>query len=344
VIQPRLFQRIRRNMLTWAPGVLISVVALVMVFRLTNWQDLRQSITSIHPMSLFQVVIVSIIALMVRASAWWILLNRKVSVWHTFNILNIGYLMNNLLPLRAGEISRVILMGKVSGKSSFHVLPTLVVERVFDLVISAGMLVITIPFVIGMEWAKQIGLIVLALAFFGFIVLYFLAQHSKQVESGLAKILPSWSFFHKWISPRLAAMLDGLEVMRHPAQFFLSALLMLLCWGLYIVSYGVVILPLVPDFPLWGLPFILSVVALGMAVPSAPAGIGVYEAALVGSLLLFDVPSSTALALALTLHMLSFILYLGLGINGLAVEGRSLTSLFVEAQSKILSAKSKKVV
>jgi glycosyltransferase 2 family protein len=329
-------------MLAWAPGVLISFVALLMVFRLTDWQDLKQAFTSINLMGLFLVVIISIIGIVVRALAWWVLLNRRVSVWHTFNILNIGYLMNNLLPLRAGEISRVVLMGKVSGKSSFEILPTLVVERGFDLVISAGMLVITLPLIMGMEWANQVGLIVLALAFSGFIALYYIAQHSQQAKKRLAELPPTWSFFHQQLSPRLAAILDGLEVMRHPDQFFFSAFLMLLCWGLYIVSYGVVILPLVPDFPLWGLPFTLSVVALGMAVPSAPAGMGVFEAALVGSLLLLDVSSSTSLAIALSLHTLSFILYLIFGFSGLVFEGRSLTSLFAETQSDDLSVKSKK--
>ena len=52
---------------------------------------------------------------------------------------------------------------------------------------------------------------------------------------------------------------------------------------------------------------VFAIASLGMAVPAAPGGLGVFEAAVVASLGWFDVPRGEALAAALVLHMLQFV-------------------------------------
>ena len=68
---------------------------------------------------------------------------------------------------------------------------------------------------------------------------------------------------------------------------------------------------------------------MGIALPSAPAALGVYEATIVGALVLLGIPASTGtgLAFAITLHAMQFVITAILGLIGLAQDGRSLAEL-----------------
>ena len=68
-------------------------------------------------------------------------------------------------------------------------------------------------------------------------------------------------------------------------------------------------------------------IALGVALPSAPAGLGLWEAATVAALTMAAVPAEMALAFAILSHLASFISLAALGIAGLVFEGQSFGEL-----------------
>jgi uncharacterized membrane protein YbhN (UPF0104 family) len=70
------------------------------------------------------------------------------------------------------------------------------------------------------------------------------------------------------------------------------------------------------------------VAALGVALPSSPGSIGIYETAFVSALAVVDVPFSQALAYALTTHVMYYLVTGLFGAYALTQEGESLTNLF----------------
>ena len=72
--------------------------------------------------------------------------------------LNEGYFFNNILPFRMGELARAFLMGRRSRLGMFYVLSTIVVERSYDLVIAASLLLLTLPLALKLEWARPIAI------------------------------------------------------------------------------------------------------------------------------------------------------------------------------------------
>ena len=162
----------------WLPGVVISLIALGIVIRLVNWQELLTAFASIRPLNLAVGILITVAWLLIRAAAWRILLNRQPRTGQTFRVINIGYLLNNLFPLRAGEIGRALILGKSSGLGMMHVLSTIVIERAFDLAFAAVFLLSTLPLVIGMDWVKTVAMITLALVFAGLVGLFLVARFS----------------------------------------------------------------------------------------------------------------------------------------------------------------------
>jgi hypothetical protein len=108
----------------------------------------------------------------------------------------------------------------------------------------------------------------------------------------------------------------------------LSVFFILLSWlfgavELYFltISFGI-------DVELWWIGFVLGVISLGIAIPSAPAGLGVYEVAMVGAFSILGVPASQALAVALVAHLIQISITGFVGMFGIFRDGETLAGLY----------------
>lgn len=319
-----------RDVRRWLPGVLISAVALFALFRLASWQDLGMAFSTIQPLNLGAALFLTIFSLGTRGLAWRVLLEKKATLRQAFFIVNEGYLLNNLFPLRAGEFGRAVLMGKTTGLGPLHVLSTIVIERAFDVAMAAGMLLATLPLALGMSWARPVAIVTLVLVAAGLALLYLMARYNQQVQEWLMRMGKRWPLVEKYIVPHLGSLLNGLRVLTRPSQFLQSLLWIAASWLLWVVIYYLMLLPIAPQAPFWWAAFADAVLALGIAIPSAPSAVGVFEAAMVGALTLVGVNTSAALAYAIMMHFLQFMVTAIFGFWGLAQERRSLSSLFAE--------------
>src|SRR4030095_5290853 len=79
---------------------------------------------------------------------------------HLFNAVMIGYMGNNLLPLRAGEVLRAYVVAR-RGESFWTVVTTMVVERVLD-GLAVGLMLAAVFFLVPvpreLEWAALLFL------------------------------------------------------------------------------------------------------------------------------------------------------------------------------------------
>ncbi len=326
-----------RNVRRWLPGVIISAVALFFVFRVVTFQDLGHAFSAIQPLNLAGALAFSIVSLLVRAAAWKTILGGKPKVGSSFFIINEGYLLNNLFPLRAGEIGRALFMGKAINVSPFHVLSSIVIERAFDIIFAASFLLSTLPLVLNAESTRWGALITLGLILLLLAALYLMARFSDRVHTLALKIGGRWALFNRLVIPQIDSLLDGLNALTNLRQFLLSVFWIGLTWVFWLCTYYVMLLPIAPGAPFWWAMFADSILALGVAIPSAPAGLGVYEAAMVFALTTLGISKPEALAYALIMHLLQFVLTGILGFWGLLRERQSISTIFSEIQMKLTS-------
>jgi glycosyltransferase 2 family protein len=223
-------------------------------------------------------------------------------------------------------------MGKSSGLGTFHVLPTIVIERAFDLAFAAGLLLATLPLAIGAAWAKPVAILTLVLVIAGLVALYLVARNSQFVEAWLNRIGKKWGFIERQVLPRIGSLIRGLGSLTRPSQFFLSLFWIFLSWAIWLATFYVMLLCIAPSAPLWWAAFVEGVLALGVAIPSAPSALGVYEATMVAGLSILGIDPSTGLAFAIFMHFMNFAQTGVFGFIGLFKDGRSLGSLFSEIQ------------
>ena len=292
----------------WLPGLLISVVALFILFRAIDFDDVVTAMQLIKVNFLIIAVVLTILSLFFKALTWRSILNLDVDLVETFFIICQGYLLNNVLPLKMGEIGRAVLMNHKTGKGVMYMFSSIVIERAIDVGFAAGLVLSTLPLTTQVESAKSIASVALLAVLVGFVALFFISRFHETIAGWMTKLFQRWAWGQEAILPRLISFLDGFQVITNPMQFVKAIFWSALTWLTWVVIYYFGLRSIAPDAPFWWGAFINGLLALGAAVPSAPAGLGVYEASTVGALAILNVAPSLSLAYAIVMHFIQIIM------------------------------------
>jgi uncharacterized protein (TIRG00374 family) len=309
------------------PGVLISLIVLGILFSLIDWETFVAALRQANYAFLLLALPIYIVSYLVRSRGWHILLKEEPPFKQVFLTEQAGYLMNNVLPFRLGELGRAALLG-MHGLGFWRVFSTIVVERAFDLIIAAGLLLGTLPFVVEVPGAWQVGVVVGLIVLAGLFSLYLLARKQENVLAWFDRLAQRWPRVVGLGREKVASFLNGLSPLTDFRRFIRVLFWMAFSWGLAIWAHYYVLRAFIPEAKLLWMAFSISVAMMGVALPSSPGFVGVFEAVYVGALAVFDVPYENALAFALVDH----VLYIGvtgiIGAYALIQEGQTLGQVF----------------
>lgn len=313
-------------------GIFISLCSLAIIFYFIDLQRFIQAIRFADFRLLLLGISITISWLVIRGMVWRTLLQDKVPFKPVFWTLNEGYLLNNILPFRMGEVGRAFLLSAKTSLNFWEVLSSIVIERSLDVAFAVGLLFITLPFVVGANWASQaaigVGIFILLL----FLGLYFLARYRVRALHVFRKIGARWPFLLKLGGKAVPNFLNGLAVLTDTGRFIRAIGWMTLNWGVTIAQFYTVMNAFIPDPELLWAAFSVAVVALGIAAPSSPGAVGVLELSIVGSLALFNIDPAISLAFALSLHVIQYIVIGALGTYAFIKDGVSLMALYQRAR------------
>lgn len=329
-IAPEGWRSRTRSLLNWLPGVVLTLLAFWLLTRLVTWDAFFRAVISIPASAIILSIVIYLVSMVIRALAWQFLLQRKVSPRQAVLALNEGYFFNNILPFRIGELARAFLLGRRSHLGLFYVLSTIVVERSYDLAIAAGLLLITLPLALGLEWARPVALVLLVVILAGLVILYLAARHRLWVEDRIERLAGRVGLVRRFVMPQLSSILNGFSVLTR-VEFFAGSLgLLASSWFLAILRDWLLIRTFVPDAPLWWAALGISAANILGAVPSVMGALGTYELGGTGALTLVGMPGEAALAYVLLVHVTHLVSSTLIGAIGLSREGQTLSELYAE--------------
>jgi uncharacterized protein (TIRG00374 family) len=237
-----------------------------------------------------------------RARRWWYLFPPRSEPPALVPATMIGYMANNVLPLRAGEFVRVWIVARQWGHGFWTALATLIVERVLDsvfivLVMVVLLLRLAVPRPLEIGAAMLLAADLLAVS-----VLCALAVAPDRARAVIERVTRPWPSLQRRVVRILETFARGLEGVCTRAH-----LVPLLAW-----TAAIWILPtfvtwtmfqaLDLEVPWFAAFVVLAFASIGVAIPSAPGYVGVFHAAATLALTIFGVPASTAFGYALLLH------------------------------------------
>jgi glycosyltransferase 2 family protein len=291
-------------------GLLISAAFLYFAFRGVQFHEVGDALRRANYIWLLPAVGAIVLSITLRAVRWRLLFypNDDLRFSSVFGSLNVGYLVNDILPMRLGEVVRAYLLGQLEGVSATRALSTVAVERVLDMVVTLGFLAALLPFVDLPAGAALKIEIVTALAVGALLVMLVAGAKPSQTHAlaGLiTKRLPAK------LADRLHGVLDsflgGFAVLSRPGVAAQLVVLSVVLWalaalGMYFVLFAFH-LYLTPAAPL----FVLALVSLSFVVPASPGHVGVFHVAAQSALVAFDVSDSDALSYAFVAHIVAFV-------------------------------------
>ncbi len=316
------------NLKRLIPGAIISILLIAAIVYFVDFQTLWNAIQTANYQILAGSAVLSFVWMAGRAKVWHTLLRDKPNYADTLFTAAEGYLLNTFLPFRLGEIGRAFLISRKSGMQFGEVLPTIVIERVVDLAFSAGLLIASIPFVVGAQGSEKIGYMVGGLVIVGLGTMYMLARHHQWALNTFHQLSQRFPPLQKLGGSFLESFFTGLSVLTDGWLFARFLFWMTLNWFVALTAYYLMTLAFFPQAqPVWAL-FILGAAAFGGAIPALPGGVGTFEGAVTAALVLFTGDESTALAVALTARLYNYLNSGVIGGIGLVREGQTLSGIY----------------
>jgi glycosyltransferase 2 family protein len=322
-------------------GVAVSVLALALILKDVSLPELASELSKGNYWWLIPTTLISIVGMYVRAIRWRALLDNRLPLSRSFHIQNASNYLNNILPLRLGELGKAYLATRNSTITTMQSLSTVLIERLLDVLSVFVMLMIVLPFVPAGGIIVPAGITAASIAVAGVIGL-FVAAAFRERAIALARALTGRlpERFREALLSRGDDFLLGVQSAggkRLAAAVFWSVILWI-CWGgISVVMLNVFIVG-APWY--WGI-FATCAVGLGLSIPSAPSGAGLYEAAVVAALAIFGISTSAGFAYALVTHIFTFVSTAVFGIIGLDREGESFGHFVAAAQNMLSSSRKK---
>lgn len=288
-------------------GLAVSLLFLYLAFRNLHPEDVLRSLSTVQVGWLLLGALLFIPSLLAIAWRWGFLLRalRPVPLSALTSIVSIGYMGNNVYPLRAGEALRIYLLRRDHAVPITGATITILVERVFDGLVMLTFVVLGLLLADVQSEELRTVVNVAAPIFLGAIAAFFglalFPQILRRMAQLVARLLPGRL---GELAQRISEdVLAGLEGLRSPAQLAGTVFASYLTWGIQILIYWVVMWGFGLDLDWTVAMLVVGVVNLAGLIPASPGQIGVYEFFVSLVLQAVGVPADAALAYALGVHV-----------------------------------------
>jgi uncharacterized protein (TIRG00374 family) len=328
---------LRRKLVVLGLGPALSAAFLWIALRNVDLGQSWATLRRLDPAFLAIPVVLALLNFLVRAWRWQLLFpaSSRPGLGAAFRAFTISIAANNLLPGRAGDLARCVLIGKrVSLSDTTVAAGTLVVEKLLDGLAVLAVVACALRLLASEEWLRQLA-IVSAFVFGGALVFVLLLRWRTDWVTGLLHRAASRRTFPG--AARLAGLVDsfahGITAVTSPSILFVVCLLTAAIWATEAALFYVFGRSLGISLAADGSLIAAAILGLGLMVPAAPGALGTYEFFGSAAVRLVGVAPAPALALVLLLHAWVLVFNTAVGLLAMAVGGVGLSALRRQSQT-----------
>ena len=299
-------------------SIALSVACLALALRGTNVREIGSILSKSHIWLSAPLLLLQVPFYFLKAVRWRLLLIpvREERTSRLVAPMMVGFMGNNILPARIGELIRMYLGARLMRVTQSQMLGTLILERVFDFV------AVLVFF--------GVGVVVLGDVPDGLVSVGYLAAAMSAAAMAVAAAYVVWTGAALRIAGRVTRMLppkigalilrqlelgaSGMGSLRQPGLLVGIVTTSLLQWFLMAACIYCSFLAVDLRAPISAAFVVLAATVFGAMIPAAPGFIGTMHLAFVLALAPFAVPEGTAMAAAVFFHTIP---YIGVTLGGL---------------------------
>lgn len=310
----------RRHRLALATGTLISAVFLWLALRGLQPEEFWKSLGDISLPWLLAATLVYFAAVAVIALRWQFLLRalKFVPLAPLTKLVFIGYMGNNVYPLRAGDALRIILLRRQYGVPILSSTAIVATERIIDGCVMLAFLLFSL-LLIEVESTAVEAILGLSTPLFAVALLVALLLAAKP-NLLRAVVYPTLNIFPPRISAPLTRFADdalaGLEGLRHPTHFLGALASSILTWAIEAFTYWLVMHAFGLELSYAVALLLVGAVNLAGLIPASPGQVGVNEFVVISILTALEIDASLATTCAIVIHI---VIWLPITVAGFAL-------------------------
>jgi uncharacterized protein (TIRG00374 family) len=292
----------RRTLARGVFGIAVSVISIWILIHAVDVGAALQVLATASPAWIAVMVVTAFVDVAARGVRWRVLLApiaplpyRRV-IGYTY----VGYLANNVLPARLGELYRSHALGEGEGISRTTVLGTVVVERVVDTVMVVAIAALAV--VVLSARGVMSSAVLLGAAFVALLIIVLglgIAAHRLPGAARVEALVAA--------RPRLLELArrlrDGLAVAGRPRTLGAAIGLSAVAWAASAGTFLAAGQAVGVELSLAQAALLTSGVALATIVPSGPGYLGTFELTAVGIAAGFGIGRDQAFAMGLLVHV-----------------------------------------
>jgi uncharacterized protein (TIRG00374 family) len=312
-------------------GIAISIILLWWTLHDVDFVQVWGTIRSARPAPVLLGVGLATLPFALRIFRWQLLLRREdgstlpaIPLWHA---IAIGFMANNTLPLRMGELIRAVAATRLTGTRLPAVLASLAVERLMDvlvvvLLLGIGLLLAGLPpgtTIAGVHMAPLLAALA-AIALVGLAAAAVVVAFPRSAESLIRRLIP-WPRLAERLAGLVEGLTHGMAALQSPAKVAAVIGWSLVIWLCNAASFYAMFSAFGIDVDFAGALVLQGAIMFVIAVPSSPGYFGAFEVPVVAVLALFLIPKGAAVSYAFTYHVTTFVPITLLGLWSVARTG-----------------------
>jgi uncharacterized membrane protein YbhN (UPF0104 family) len=309
-------------------GLAISAALLLWALRGVNLAEVAQRLRTARTLPLLVTAVLATLTFPLRVVRWRLLLRRDdggpipaMPLWHA---VAIGFMANNLLPFRAGELVRAFAATRLTRTAFSAVLSSVAVERIFDglavvALLAVGLVASDLPagVAVGGVPVARAAQAAGALAGVALLAAVLVVAFPLSAESVVRRLLPAGR-----VTDRIVAIIEGirqgLSALQSPSRLAGAVFWSLAVWALNAFAFWVAFSAFGLSVDYAGALILQGIMVVGISVQLAPGFVGQFEAAIVAALALYGVSNDIASSYAIAFHAVTFVPIVLLGFWSLA--------------------------
>ncbi len=306
-----------RRFLPAFAGIVISVGLLAWALRDVSLEEVIRHILSSRPGPLAAAVVLATLTFPLRLLRWRLLLRNERGepypsgpLWHA---IALGFMGNNLLPLRAGELIRSYTAARLAGARFTTVISSVAVERIFDALTVVALLTVALlnpdlpgSLTVGGTSVAQLARLGGVIGVVALLAAILVVAAPLAAERLVRRLLP-----HARVADRIVDLIEGvrqgLVVLRSPGRLVGVVLWSLVLWLVNALAFYVGFAAFDIPVSYTGALLLQGLLVLGISIPSTPGFFGPFEAVIVAVLALYGIPRGLAFSYAIAFHVTTFV-------------------------------------
>jgi len=286
-------------------GLIVAAALLALIFIRTDLDATLDALGGAEFFYLPPAMLLFAFAVWFQALRWRYLLRPLIDIpaRRLYPVVFVGHLANSLVPLRAGEVLRALVVNQREGVSRMAALGTLVVERVLDGLTLTAMLLIFVAVVDSSDRLWQLvagGSLLFGLAT---IVLIIIALHpDRSLSFGVSLIDRGPQRVRARLRRWLRSFLTGTTALRTPGGMAAALATTAGFWLSVAIVYALVGEAFDIDEGFSTYILVTAAANLSVSIPSSQGGLGPFEFFVRETLVFSGVGAPVATAYALVLH------------------------------------------